>query len=313
MSKEISFTETFELLNEARNIAITSHINPDGDSIGSSLAMYQILKNMGKTVNIYMRDVVPKNFLFLPFAEVIQKKPNEKLKTDLLVIMDARINRTGGVAEMFDAPILNIDHHLSNDGLADFLILDAKSSSCCEIVFEFMQTKNIFITPNIATCLYTGTASDTGFFKFDNTTEKTLNTASKLVAAGANPFEVAEKTSQRNFEDILKIGKALQNTQKFFDGNVAGIFLDEEFSDFAFTEDLINSVRFIEGVDIAFIVQHKKKNTYRLRMRSHNADVRKITSKLNGGGHTHAAGATLNGNFSDIKKFLLETIAAEFS
>lgn len=73
MSKEISFTETFELLNEAKNIAITSHINPDGDSIGSSLAMYQILKNMGKTVNIYMRDSVPKNFLFLPFAEVIQK------------------------------------------------------------------------------------------------------------------------------------------------------------------------------------------------------------------------------------------------
>ena len=304
MSEIIYFEKAFELIKGAQNIAITSHIHPDGDAIGSSLAMYHLLSELGKSAAIYINDHIPDCYSILPEVNVIQKTPNEK-SVDLLLLLDARINRVGGVCEKFNAPVLNIDHHVSNDKKADFLILNADSSSTCEIIFNFMKCNKIPVTEAISMCLYTGIASDTGFFKFDNATASAMEAAAQLVRYGAKPSLIADAIETKTFADLTLIAKALQTIQLFNDGKIIGVFLDKNLADLELTDALIDMIRFTAGVDVAFLVKYERPNTYRLRMRSRYTDVSKVVNRLGGGGHVHAAGATLHGTLSEVTSQIL--------
>ena len=195
---KITLNDAAEKLLAAEKILVTAHINPDGDAIGSTLATLQILRAMNKNVSVYIDDKLPKNFVSLPFAEEIKRPADgEKISADLLVILDTAPDRIGKVFQMTDAPILNIDHHVTNKNDENFLYVEATAAATCEIIFYLSKILGANITEDIAICLYTGMATDTGFFNYSNTKPKTFRAAAELVECGVKPNLVAENVEKR--------------------------------------------------------------------------------------------------------------------
>ena len=306
----ISLKETAEKLKSAENILITAHLNPDGDAIGSSLALMQILRGMKKNVAVYIDDKVPKNFLNLPCVEEIKRPAeNEKISADLLVILDTATDRIGKVSDMTDAPILNIDHHVTNKGDGVDLYVEAEAAATCEIIFKLAQELDAKITEDIALCLYTGLATDTGFFNYSNTKPATFHAAAELVERGVHPNLVAEQIEKRTFREVKVMSAALQTAKLYFNEKVAGMFVDLElFKKTDTTEGLIDLIRVIDSVDVAFLLICHEEKLCRVSMRSKIADVSEIAGKLGGGGHIHAAGCTLEKSFEESKKILIQSI-----
>ena len=223
-------------------------------------------------------------------------------------MLDARINRSGGVCEKISAPILNIDHHVSNDGKADWLLLEPDASSTCEIIYKLLVDGGIDIDERIAMCLYAGIATDTGFFRFDNTSHDAMLIGAELIRLGAKPSLIADSIATKSFRELQLMSAAMQTIELFDDGKVIGIFLDENLSELVLTDELIDLIRFAEGVDIAFLLRYESKGRYRLRMRSRRRELTDITEALGGGGHKHAAGATIKGTLSEAKQIVLNAI-----
>lgn len=163
---KVAIREIWELLQESNAIVITSHVHPDGDAIGASLAMYHVLCSWGKKVSVFIDDHVPECFFVLPGVEAIREPEQENVAFDLLLLLDARMGRSGRVMEDIKAPVLNIDHHESNEGTAEYLFLNADCSSTCEILYRMFKEWGIPITKEIAMNLYAGIATDTGFLAF---------------------------------------------------------------------------------------------------------------------------------------------------
>ena len=297
-------------LRAADNILVTAHVNPDGDAIGSTLAMLQILRAMGKNVAVYIDDKIPKNFTVMPFAEEIrQPREDEKFSADLLLILDTSPDRIGKVKNLTDAPILNIDHHITNSGDEGDLYVDANAAATCEIIFQLCKELDAEISKNIAVCLYTGLATDTGFFNYSNTRPSTLRAAADLVEAGVEPNLISEQVEIRSFRDIQIMSAALQTTKLFYGGKVAGMFIDRElYKQVETTEGLIDLIRVIDGVEVAFLLTEKERDVCRVSMRSKGVEVSSIAKRLGGGGHVRAAGCTINKNLDTSKRLLIRTI-----
>ena len=306
VSELVSIKKALDILKGVNSIVITSHIHPDGDAIGSSLAMYHALRSMGKSARIVINDAVPKCFSILDGSDSIVRKVDGD--ADLILLLDTRINRAGGVCEKISAPILNIDHHVSNDGKANWLLLEPEASATCEIVYRLLVAGSISIDKSIAMSLYAGIATDTGFFRFDNTTPDALTIGAELVRLGAEPSVIADSVATKSFRELQLMAAAMQTIETFFDGRVIGIFLDEPLSELESTDELIDLIRFAEGAEIAFLLIYEGRGRYRLRMRSRRLDITRITEALGGGGHKHAAGATIKGTLSDAKRIVLNAI-----
>ena len=307
---KLTLAEAAAKLRAAEKILITAHVNPDGDAIGSTLALMQILREMGKTVQIYLDDKVPKNFAVMPFAEEIRHpREDETFEADLLVILDTAPDRIGAVKNLTGAPILNIDHHVTNKG-GDFdLYVDADAAATCEIIFKVAGELGAKLTTNIAVCLYTGLATDTGFFNYSNTKPATLRTAADLVELGVEPNLISEQIERRSFHDVQVMSAALQTTKLFYSGKVAGMFIDEKLSRVVdTTEGLIDLIRVIDGVEVAFLLTYKSENVCRASMRSRGVEVSDIAKRLGGGGHIRAAGCTINDTFENARRILIRTI-----
>ena len=295
------------------DIIITSHVHPDGDAIGSSLAMYHVLRSLGKKATVLIDDHVPKCFSVLPGVQAIRRPGGEEEPPDLLLLLDARMGRSGRVMEHIQAPVLNIDHHASNDGTADDLFLDADSSSTCEILYRMFKEWGIPFTKEIAMNLYAGIATDTGFFRFENTTAASFEAAAELVRLGVEPNLLADALATKNFRDIQWMAKALQTAELFHDGKAVGVFLDKSLKDLELTDELIDMIRFTEGVDIAFLLKYEAENVYRVRMRSHFSDVSKLMKSFGGGGHAHAAGCTLEMGMEEARAKMIRAVQGNFS
>ena len=307
---KITLKDAAAKLKAAEKILVTAHINPDGDAIGSTLAMLQILRALGKNVAAYIDDDLPKNFSNLPFAAEI-KRPveGEKISADLLVILDTAPDRIGKVLEITDAPILNIDHHVTNKSEENFLYVEATAAATAEIIFSLTKELGANITEDIAICLYTGLATDTGFFNYSNTKPATFRAAAELVECGVKPNLIAEQVEKRTAREVKVTSAALQTTQPFYGGKVVGMFIDENLSKQTdTTEGLIDLIRVIDCVDVAFLLKCKEENICRVSMRSKTVDVSKIAQKLGGGGHVRAAGCTLEKSFDDAKNTLIRAI-----
>lgn len=307
---KLNLRETVEKINSAEKILLTAHINPDGDAIGSVLAMLQILRGMGKDVSAYIDDKIPKNFLTMPCIEEIkQPTGEEKISADLLVVLDTSTDRIGKVHDITDAPILNIDHHVTNKGEEGVLYVEPTAAATCEIIFYLCGELNFEITKDIAVCLYSGLATDTGFFNYSNTKPATFRAAAALVECGVKPNLIAEQFEERSFSELKVMSAALQTTKLFYGGRVIGMFIDEElFKQTDTTEGFIDLIRVIDSVDVAFILTCREKNICRVSMRSKTVNVAEIANKLGGGGHIRAAGCTLQKNFADAKNVLLHAI-----
>ena len=310
---KIEIEEAAKKLQSANNIVVTAHINPDGDAIGSSLALMHILKAMNKNVRVFIDDSIPPNFLILPQINEIEhpvELTEKEISADLLVVLDTQTDRIGRTLNLVKAPILNIDHHVTNEGNnVDWLYLNADAAATCEIIFDLIKFLPINLTENIAHCLYAGLATDTGFFNYANTKPSTLRAAAALIEAGVKPNVIAEEMERKSLADFKGLCEVLKTVEFFYDGKVAGLFINEAISHLVdSTEGFIDLIRVIDGVEIAFMLTCKDKNLNRVSMRSRTVDVSKIARSLGGGGHIRAAGCSINTSFDEAKKIIIEAI-----
>ena len=310
----ISLKEAGTLLQEAQNIVITAHVNPDGDAIGSSLGVMHYLRDLGKQVRVVIDDDIPRNFAFLNACDIIEKptaaETGEKEPIDLLLILDTSIDRTGDVMEAFSPTrILNIDHHVTNSLACPAVYLDADSAATAEIIYQLLQEMNAKITKDIAMAVYTGLATDTGFFRFPNTTPFTMRAAADLLERGAEPGIISEAVEAKPFVRVIGMAKALEGAELLFGGKLAGIFLDRAAAEsLDSTEGLIDSLRVIEGTDVSVLLKWKEDGVFRVSMRSKKTNVSKVAAAFSGGGHERAAGCTLKMNFIEAKRTILEAL-----
>ena len=305
---QIGMRDIRKTLEESENILITSHIHPDGDAIGSCLALYHVLKNMGKEVQMVIDDHLPEIYDILPGFETIQRYEGQPLTADLTVLLDARPGREGRVCSSCSAPVLNIDHHISNECVADYVYLDGEAAATAEILCGLFHVWGIALDAEIASCLYMGIATDTGFFAFTNTRPETLELCARLMRAGAEPAKLLAAVRKKSFPEVQELARGLGTMELFAEGRAVGIFLDESFRGLELTDDLIDMVRYIRGIDIAVLLKAEDASSCRVRMRSEVLDVSRIARALGGGGHKEAAGATIGKGFEKAKSILKEKI-----
>lgn len=309
----VSLGEAAELMSDARTIVITAHVHPDGDAIGSSLGLMHFLRGQGKEVQVLIDDDIPAIFDILPGYELIEKPdPERRQSADLLIALDVSLDRIGRVREMVQAPILNIDHHITNDGaLADKLYLDGNCAATAEIIYRLIRQKKKPFSQKTAMCLYTGLATDTGWFRFSNTTPSVMQAAAELLQCGVRPHVISEALERKPFAQVKGLAAAMGRIELFHEGRAAGAFLTAaDLQSMESPDGLIDMIRVIDGTELAVVMKEKEPDICRVSMRSKGLDVTKIAVRFGGGGHVRAAGCTISQPFETAKKALIEAIDA---
>lgn len=304
---DFSLEQTATLLQQSNTIVLTAHMQPDGDCLGSMLALNHYLVSLGKNVKMILDDDIPALYKFLPGCQTIVKPTSRVMSADLLVVLDASdIERIGKVKEHVEAPILNIDHHVSNTKFADYWYINQRSAATGEIILQLIALLNGNVTPDIATCLYTAIATDCGFFRYANTTAETMRYAADLMEYGAKPNLISEELEAKPFESILTLAKVLETLELHHHGKIATIkVLPDTLSTLDSTEGFINYPRVIDGVEIAIMFKVMSDNTVRISFRSKRVDVSQLALSFGGGGHARAAGCAIMGRIDDVMKEVL--------
>ena len=316
MSKNCSLAETGDMLKAAQKLVIVSHVSPDGDTLGSSLALMHALRMLGKDVIMNVDDDISTVYSFLPgIAEYRRFAPEESVDADLLVIIDASsADRAGNAMEVVKSPaVLNIDHHKTNTRFADYLYLDSDAAATAEIIYGLLLEMDIKITRDIATCIYEGIYTDTGSFKYSNTTSNTLKTAADLLNYGVNPSQISDNMELKSRSQVEMLRKVLETLTFLKDGKIAYIEIPLELYDHNVeTDTFISYPRYVEGVEIALLFKQVEENLTRVSFRSKDIDVAKIALSFGGGGHKKAAGCSVYAPLKEAEKVILEAVGELF-
>ena len=311
MSKDVDYREAWSLMMDASSLVLVSHIGPDGDTLGSTLGLAEALRQAGKKVQLLVDDTLPAYFRFLPgLGSYRQPKEGEKLACDLVVVVDASSrDRMGAVEQCVDAPILNIDHHVSNTHYADYLLLDDHAAATGEIMVNMLKANEAAISKDMAVCFYTAIVTDCGYFKYANTTPECMRTAADLISLGVEPNEISDLLELKSRASVELLGKVLPTLTFYAGGRIATMELplalyDKNVS----TESFIYHSRYIDGVDAAVMFKEVAENQTRVSMRSKHVDVSKVALQFNGGGHVKTAGCTIKLPLAEAKKALVAAL-----
>lgn len=290
-------------IKSAKKIAILSHIFPDGDAIGSSLALYIALKKLNKTVDIYNQDGVPNIYAFLPGASKILTEWNNNLIYDLAIVLDTGdLERIGKCIEVFNSSLqkINIDHHITNSNFGEINYIETEASAVGEIVYRIINLLNVKLDKDIAECLYTALATDTGGFRYSNTTSTCMRLAADLIGYGIDIADICRKIFDLTSETKVRlIGAVLNTLETFSNGKIAVIYITSEQMEklkakLEDCEGIVNFARNIIGVEAAAFLVELPQNRIKVNLRSNNyIDVSEIAQKFSGGGHKKAAGCIL--------------------
>ena len=297
-----------EEICSAKNIVILTHDVPDGDAIGSSLAMYIGLKQLGKDVDV----VIPKyskTYKFLPFTDEIKEKGRVE-NYDLAIALDCGdIKRLNGFASYFEYANckISIDHHEANTMFADYNFVDPTAPACSQILITVLKALKIEITKDIGTCLLTGVITDTGGFKYKSVKPETFEFAAELLSKGVNVSDIYRKVLQSIPVEKFELRKiAIKRIELLEDGKISFTYItkkDEEQTKCDDHDGIVEIGRDIEGVEVSIFLREVEEDTYKISLRSNDyVNVSDICLLFNGGGHMRAAGGTINGTFDKVKE-----------
>ena len=315
-----TFDEIGRVLREHQRFAILGHVRPDGDALGSQLALALSLQQLGKNVRVWNEDGMLEKYSFLPRSELLTKPPSTAADVDAAIALDTAIqNRLGtALTAIRSAKIwINIDHHLSNPGYGDLVIVDPGAPATGEIIFNLIKSQGLPFNHDIAENLYAAISTDTGSFQYPKTSARTFEIAAELVRVGG--LDVG-RISQQLYENYprrrLELLRELLRTTRFEFGDRAASFslTSKTAADLAVlpedNEGLIDYLRAIRGVIVAVFFEELADGKVRVSMRSKDeaVDVCAICQKFGGGGHTLAAGARVRGSLAEVEKKVLEEI-----
>jgi len=311
------FDQIGRALREHQTFAVLGHVRPDGDALGSQLALGVSLRQLGKNVRIWNEEGMLDKYSFLPCANLLTRPPAQPEDVDVAVALDTAIqNRLGTtVAAIKSAKLwINIDHHPSNPGYGDIVYIDPKSPATGQILFELMTQQQLPIDPAIAENLYVAISTDTGSFQYPNTTARTFEIAAELVRVGVDVGRASQLIYENYPRRRVELLRDLLGTMQFdakdrvasFSLSMAtakklGVLPEDN-------EGLIDHLRAIRGVIVAVFFEELPDGKVRVSMRSKSEKVNvcAICAKFGGGGHVLAAGARVKGTLAEVEKKILE-------
>lgn len=295
-------TEVLDSIRQRDHFVLTSHARPDGDAVGSVLACCLLLRALGKDAQVVLYDGVPVIYRPLPFADAVLQAPTVNGRYDAAILLEcdsvAR-TRLEGLEGRF---LINIDHHQSAKAFADVNWIDPSACATAEMVFRLAKAAQVKVTPEMATCLYTGLLTDTGSFCYPGTSAATFELARELVECGADPVGIAQNVYfSRPTSKVRLLGAALSNLHR--EGALAWMYVTREEVEragaFDDAEGLVNYALGIAGVEVAVFFRELGSHNFRVSLRSKGGvDVAVIAESFGGGGHACASGCCLQGPLS---------------
>ncbi len=309
MTVRYGVTETAAILKNHQNMVLVGHVSPDGDALGSVMALAQGLTQLGKNVQVLFDDTVPMNLAFLPGVETIVRPTEDMhIDTELLVVLDSSsIDRIGKVAEVVHATsLVNIDHHVSNTSFADYLWLEPDATATGEMIYHLLNELGCTWTQAIATCVYVAIATDCGFFKYANTTPMAMRVAAKLLEVGVNPADISDNIELKSPATIQLLGKVLNNIQFLSEGRIGLVIIPHElYNKEVETDSFVQFPRYCEGVEVGVMMKAVEPEMVRVSLRSKQIDVSAVALAFDGGGHARAAGCTIRQPLATAKQLVL--------
>ncbi|MCP4653148.1 MAG: bifunctional oligoribonuclease/PAP phosphatase NrnA [Candidatus Omnitrophica bacterium] len=306
------FKKIIERISESKSFIITAHMNLEGDALGSELAMYAILRKMGKKVVVFNNDPTPHIYSFLPNVKVIKNDIGNQSFDTAIVLDCSDPYRTGKVKDYLGRAkhIINIDHHISNTQFGDLNWVEPTQSSTCQMLYKFCEKLKI-MDKKIALCLYTGIFTDTGKFTYSNTNKDTHRIVSNLMKFNISPNTVFEKINSLCMpHDLEFIGKLIASLK--FDQNrkICWISIEKWIeSEYDLTEVVFSIMRLLKDVEVLLLFKRLDGNKVRINFRSRSfVDVNRVAKFFGGGGHKRASGTTVNGSLENVEKKVVSFI-----
>jgi len=312
-----------QVLMDAHRILLTTHVNPDGDGLSSELALARFLDQSGKEVRFVNRDPVPEIFAFLPGADRIERSDRLPRDADVVVVLDCGgLERSGLKIEAGTEPepqVVVIDHHLTDDHDGEINLLDSKASATGELVYQLLRAMErqgtVRLDFSMALCLYTSIFTDTGSFRYSNTTPQAMAFASELLAYGVDTWMVAEQVYESKSFPVLKLtgtflaSLGVSRQGRFAWGTIRLADLEKTGTREEHTDGFVNFPRSIRGVEVALLFREVPGTSVKISMRSKGkVNVAAVAEKFGGGGHHNAAGCVLDGTLYEVTGRVLKIV-----
>lgn len=309
----VTCKEACALLQGKERVLLLCHRSPDGDTLGSAFALRCALGRLGKQVRVECSDEIPKKYRpFIGFPS------EEAFEPDAIVAVDiADTQLFGAGLEPYIGRVdLCIDHHPSNTGYADYLLLQPDAAATCELIYQIIRLLNVEIDKYIANCLYLGLATDTGCFRYTNVTACTHQIASELIRYGAEHGAINQAMFETKSRGQIEIERLAMNTIEFaFDGRCAMIYITREMLAAAHaTEEELDGIsakpRQIEGVQVGVTLRQRQEGGFKISMRTNEPlDASVVCGRLGGGGHARAAGCFIDGDLAAAKEKIRQALS----
>lgn len=315
---DLLMDQAIELINENKNIFLASHVNPDGDNLGSMLGLALAIKEMGKNVFVLKSDLIPSDFTFLPGIDLIQEYDDNLGDVGLFITLDCSDEeRLGNNQKVLSDSknTINIDHHISNTNFADINIVDSKASATAELVYQLIKKMGVSINKDIAINLYTAISTDTGSFKYESVTSNTHRITAELLDTGIDKNEInINLYESMSFTRMKLFIKSLATLETYNNAEIAIIMVTQDMlketgASLEDAEGIISYIRKISTVEVACLLKEVEKENIKISLRTKKyLDAAKICEKFDGGGHKRAAGCTLYKNIEESKSEIVKTL-----
>jgi|HigsolmetaAR203D_1030402.scaffolds.fasta_scaffold00569_11 Exopolyphosphatase-related proteins len=305
-------------IREHDDFLVVSHIHPDGDAVGSTCAVGWILDQLGKRNMLCNEGAIPKKYRFLrrgdQIADYAGHRP-DKMYRHVICVDCADYQRIGSIAEWIaeDAQIVNIDHHPTNDRYGAVHVVKEDAAATAELLFDLAEELALPLTAEMAECIYTGILTDTGGFRYANTSPRVMQIASRLLTYGISPGMLAEVLLEKTtFAHILLLKKALTTLSFTEDRRIAWVCawkkdIEEAGAGNEDMDGLVNYPRNIEGVEVGLLFKQMSDREVKVSFRaSSRVDVSRVAQQFGGGGHVRAAGATIRGDMDEVVARVVE-------
>lgn len=309
-------SQVVELIENKQSFAITTHVRPDGDGVGSSLGLWWLLRSLGKDAEIILRDPIPVSYIDLPGADEIKQVSAVDGKYDAVLVIECSDLSRPGIGNLEAQVTVNIDHHSTSEHFGTINWIDATASAVGEMIYNLCKAIGGRISKEIAECLYLAIVSDTGSFHFSNTTDRTLKVASELIKVGVKPANVSEVIyNSYPWSRIELLRQVLDTVRRDKTGKIAVLRQSLEMAEIADSVDgdnngFVNIPLAAKEIEAVLYMREVKPDAYRCSLRSKgNINVARVAEKFGGGGHRNASGLRVEGDWDELESQILEELS----
>ena len=314
-----SYKKVIDIIRRHQKFLLTTHHNPDADAVSSVLAMASFLKSLGKKVYALNEDACPQWLKFLPGASIFKKASDLKsVDYEVAIVLDCGdLKRIGGVKKLIQEgkTIINIDHHVTNDKFGDVNVIQTKASSTCEMVFDLLQEAKHPLNKNLAILLYAGIMTDTGSFRYENTSAHSHAVVEELMAFKISAADMYARLyvgipvgDMKLFTDVIHKAQLLDDNRVYC-VSLPKKVVDSFSKSFDLKEKLFTFLRSMEGIEVVVILTELNSKEVRINLRSQKEfDVASLAQQFDGGGHKKAAGCKIFGTLSFAQKTICGAI-----